>query len=107
MVAAERELARQAILLVVSRIPQGRVATYGQVAALAGLPGRARLVGHILSRLPRGSTLPWHRVLNASGKSSLAPAAARRQWRLLDAENVPCVAGRVTLSRFRWQAGEM
>lgn len=51
----------------VSRIPRGRVATYGQVARLAGLPGHARLVGYALSALPEGSGVPWHRVVNAKG----------------------------------------
>ena len=58
------------IRAVVSRIPEGRVATYGQVAALAGLPGHARLVGYALSALPDGSRVPWHRVVNARGRVS-------------------------------------
>lgn len=55
------------IYSVVARIPRGRVATYGQVARLAGLPGRARLVGYALSALTEGSRVPWHRVVNAKG----------------------------------------
>ncbi len=58
------------IYAVVSRIPRGRVATYGQVAALAGLPGHARLVGYALSALPDGSRVPWQRVVNAQGRVS-------------------------------------
>ena len=53
------------IYAVVSRIPKGRVATYGQVAALARLPRRARLVGYALHTLPAESDVPWHRVVNA------------------------------------------
>lgn len=98
----DREQTRRAILLVVSRIPPGRVATYGQVALLAGLPGRARLVGHVLSRLPRSSLLPWHRVVNATGRSSLPGAAGERQRRLLARENVEMRDGRVSLSRHIW-----
>ena len=60
---------------IVARIPSGRVATYGQVAELAGLPGRARLVGHTLSRLPADTGLPWHRVVNSQGRLSFPPAA--------------------------------
>ena len=45
----------------VELIPPGRVASYGQVAEEAGLPGRARLVGRVLSLLPEGSPVPWHR----------------------------------------------
>lgn len=59
------------IYAVVSRIPKGRVATYGQVATLAGLPRRARLVGHALGALPAGSPVPWHRVVNAKGQVSV------------------------------------
>ena len=56
---------------VIALIPKGRVATYGQVAELAGFPGGARRVGRILSQLPSGSRIPWHRVVNASGGISL------------------------------------
>jgi len=56
---------------VVARIPRGRVATYGQVARLAGLPGHARLVGYAMAALPDGTRLPWHRVVNARGEISL------------------------------------
>jgi len=55
------------IYAVVARIPRGRVATYGQVARLAGLGGHARLVGYALSALKDGSRIPWHRVVNAAG----------------------------------------
>lgn len=53
------------------RIPVGRVATYGQVARLAGLGGHARLVGYALAALPSGTTVPWHRVINARGTVSV------------------------------------
>ena len=59
------------IYAVVSRIPRGRVATYGQVARLAGLPGQARLVGYALSAVGVHSGIPWHRVVNAQGRISL------------------------------------
>ena len=55
---------------VVRRIPRGRVATYGQVAELAGLPGQARLVGYAMAALPAESAIPWHRVINAAGRVS-------------------------------------
>ncbi len=58
------------ILAVVRRIPRGRVATYGQVAFLAGLPRHARLVGYALHALPDHSSVPWHRVVNAQGRTS-------------------------------------
>ena len=59
-----------AVFHVVSEIPFGKVATYGQVARLAGLPGAARFVGFILKNLPKSSKLPWHRVINSQFKIS-------------------------------------
>src|ERR1700752_3757741 len=59
-----------AICAVIRRIPKGWVATYGQVAALAALPRRARLVGHILQHLDPATDVPWHRVVNAKGEVS-------------------------------------
>jgi methylated-DNA-protein-cysteine methyltransferase related protein len=58
---------REAVLGIVSRIPEGRLASYGQVAALAGYPRRPRQVGMVLRGLPEGTDLPWHRVVNAQG----------------------------------------
>ena len=70
---------------VVRRIPRGRVATYGQIAALAGLPRAARQVGYALHALSDGSGVPWQRVVNARGGVSLraAPGWAGLQRRLL------------------------
>ena len=69
---------------VVCRIPRGRVAAYGQVAAEAGLPGHARLVGYALHNLPDDTDVPWHRVVNARGGISLdiELGAGRRSNRL-------------------------
>ena len=74
----------------VRRIPQGRVATYGQVAALAGLPRHARQVGYALHALPEGTDVPWHRVVNAKGEVSLraTPGWDRVQLALLRRERV-------------------
>jgi methylated-DNA-protein-cysteine methyltransferase-like protein len=55
------------VLAVVKRIPKGKLASYGQVAALAGFPQRPRQVGMVLSGLPEGTKLPWHRVVNTRG----------------------------------------
>ncbi len=90
---------------VVRRIPRGRVATYGQVAALAGLPGHARQVGYALHALPRGTRLPWHRVINAQGEVSRRrrPGDELSQRLLLEREGVCFDArGRVALARLRW-----
>src|SRR5689334_2412515 len=94
------------IYAVVARIPRGRVATYGQVAALAGLPRQARLVGYALHALPADSDLPWHRVVNAAGKISLRANGLGHdelQAHLLRREGVRFVGGAVPLDRFRWQ----
>jgi alkylated DNA nucleotide flippase Atl1 len=64
---------------VIREVPRGRVATYGQIALLCGLAGRARQVGYALHALPPGSPVPWQRVLNARGELSLAAAAGDRQ----------------------------
>ena len=97
------------IYAVVRRIPRGRVATYGQVAALAGRSRHARLVGYALHALPDRTTVPWHRVVNAKGQISLrrtSPAAGVTQRLLLEREGVRFDArGRVSLDRFRWRAG--
>ncbi|WP_439640168.1 MGMT family protein [Nevskia sp.] len=101
------EAARRAILSTIERIPAGRVSTYGQIAWIAGYPGRARLVGRVLGgMLDAGSTTPWHRVINACGQISL-PAfsdAHREQKRRLRAEGVVFENDRVSLRRFGWQA---
>jgi methylated-DNA-protein-cysteine methyltransferase-like protein len=96
----------QRIYAIVRRIPVGRVATYGQVAALAGLAGHARQVGYALHALPTQSTLPWHRVVNASGGISRrsVPGSELVQQTLLELEGIRLdAAGRVRLSRVRWQ----
>jgi len=88
----------------VSRIPRGRVATYGQIARLAGLSGQARLVGYAMHALPAGSRVPWQRVINARGEISLPGSSAARQRELLEREGVRFDAkGRIDLDRFLWQ----
>ena len=96
----------QRIWQVVAAIPAGRVATYGQVAELAGLPGGARQVGRALSGLPAGTRLPWQRVVRASGASALPGEAGEQQLARLRAEGVPLTAGKVDLKRSRWHPGE-
>lgn len=92
----------QRIWQVVAQIPCGRVATYGQVAALAGLPRGARRVGRAMAQLPAGSALPWHRVINAAGRSAIAGAGGVRQRRLLRVEGVVFLNGKVDLGRWQW-----
>jgi methylated-DNA-protein-cysteine methyltransferase-like protein len=101
------ELARERIFATIARIPSGRVASYGQVAFLAGFPGRARLVGKLLGDAPPG--LPWHRVINAAGEIALPKfsEAHREQKRRLRAEGVVFErGGRVSLRRHGWQVSD-
>src|SRR4051812_27793335 len=94
------------ILAVVRRIPRGRVATYGQVAALAGLPRQPRLVGYALHALPSATAVPWHRVINARGMISRRSNGdgSLSQRLLLEREGVAFDArGRVRLDRFQWR----
>jgi methylated-DNA-protein-cysteine methyltransferase-like protein len=97
----------RSIYAVVGRIPPGHVATYGQVAVLAGLPGRARLVGYALSALAGRSSIPWHRVINAQGRissRSCGSDADREQRLRLEHEGVCFAAnGRIHLERFLWR----
>ncbi len=96
---------RAAVLAVVARIPEGRLASYGQVAALAGYPRRPRQVGMVLKGLPQGTELPWHRVVNAEG---YIPARGRwwgalEQAARLKAEGIPVDSeGNLDLEAHRW-----
>jgi methylated-DNA-protein-cysteine methyltransferase-like protein len=93
------------IWLTVCAIPRGRVATYGDVAERAGLPRGARRVGAALRKLPPDSDVPWYRVVNASGRSSLPPGTGGegRQLDRLRSEGVEVDgSGKIPLRRFRW-----
>jgi len=94
------------IYRIVRRVPRGRVATYGQIADLAGLPGHARQVGYALHALPPESSVPWHRVINAKGEISLRSQGGDGidQRLRLEAEGIEFDAhGRVSLERCRWR----
>ena len=95
------------IRAVVRRIPRGCVATYGQVAALAGLPNHARQAGYALHALPEGTPLPWHRVVGAGGAIRLRRVdGAWTQRMRLEREGVGFTPrGRVRLLEFSWRPG--
>lgn len=96
----------QRIYAVVARIPRGKVASYGQVAALAGLPRHARQVGYALSAIPDGLKLPWQRVVNSKGEVSKRVLSfdEPRQRFLLEKEGVRFgKGGRVDLERYGWR----
>lgn len=96
------------IYAVVRQIPYGQVATYGQVAELAGLIGKPRVVGYALYRVTDADELPWHRVINAKGEVSRSPhrnGTDDFQQSLLEAEGIEFnSAGKLDLKRYRWIA---
>lgn len=95
------------IYTIVRQIPSGKVATYGDVAALAALPGQARLVGYALHALPPLTDVPWQRVINAKGGISIGRAcygADLQQRRLLEEEGIVFKPdGTVSLEHYRWR----
>lgn len=94
------------IYAVVRQIPPGRVATYGQVAELAGLIGKPRLVGYALYRVEIDTDIPWQRVINAKGEvsySTLRNGGDHLQRALLEDEGIEFDAkGKIDLKRYRW-----
>ena len=93
----------------VQLIPCGNVASYGQIADLAGLPGRARMVGKALGLVPKsgwqGQSVPWYRVINSQGKISFPVQSENfiKQKQLLQEENVVVIAAKIKLKDFQWQ----
>ena len=85
--------------------PKGKVATYGQIAQLAGLTNAARQVGYALHNLPKGSKLPWHRVINSKGQISLdsnSPSSSL-QRKILESEGILFNKNNtVSLKRYQW-----
>ena len=100
-----RDARMRRIWNIVSAIPEGRVASYGQIAELAGIKRGARLVGWALRMAPDDIELPWHRVLNAQGRIALPRnrAAYAEQIRRLEAESVAIIDDRVDLTRHLWR----
>ena len=107
---APTKLNHRALYALVKKIPRGKVATYGQLARLLGLPRHARHVGFALAATPPLVKIPWHRVINAQGMVS----ARARDWRsggddlqrirLLDEGIVFGASGAIDLKRFQWDA---
>lgn len=97
----------QLIYAAVLQIPAGKVASYGDVAAMAGLPNHARMAGYALHHLAEGSPVPWHRILNSQGVLSLGkskPGRENVQRELLEAEGVVFKEnGRVDLKKYRYR----
>ncbi|RMJ05741.1 Methylated-DNA--protein-cysteine methyltransferase [Marinobacter litoralis] len=95
----------QKIWQVVAAIPPGNVASYGQVAAMAGLGRQARFVGQALGKLPAGHSIPWHRVLRSNGQIAFPEGTETRQLQTekLRLEGVEVNKGKVSMKRFQWQ----
>ncbi|WP_052081006.1 MGMT family protein [Pseudomonas sp. ML96] len=105
---ASPEGRRAALYLVLAQIPAGKVTSYGELAALAGLGRAARWVGRTLSQLPEDTRLPWHRVLGAGGRLSLAAgtASGEEQRARLRAEGLTIRNDRVDMRRHGWHPME-
>lgn len=95
----------QKIWQTVQLIPSGKVGTYGQIGDLAGLPGRARLVGKALGMVPETIDVPWYRVLRSSGQIAFPVGSeqSKKQTGLLQQEDVVVFNNRVKLKQFQWQ----
>jgi methylated-DNA-protein-cysteine methyltransferase related protein len=95
----------QKIWSTVCMVPKGKVASYGQIADLAGLPGRARLVGNVLAFAPKKINLPWYRILRSTGQLAFLVGSkeAETQKGLLQDEGVIVLNGRVKLNQFGWK----
>lgn len=93
------------ILRTVQLIPTGKVASYGQIADLAGLPGRARLVGKSLGFLPKDMNVPWYKVLRSNGQIAFPIGSEQSQIQtgLLQQEGIAIFNNRVKMSLFQWQ----
>ena len=98
------------IYTIVRRIPAGKVATYGQIARLAGLAGHARQVGYAMNALAHDADVPWHRVINAKGEISKRanPDDEKIQREFLEDEGIEFDGNaRVPLTRFQWRDGKL
>ena len=103
----DRETRMRRIWETIQDIPPGSVANYGQIAEIAGIPRGARQVGYALRFTPEGLELPWHRVVQSSGKSAFDPnsrAFGTQRDRLAD-EGVTVLKGKVNMSKYRWEPG--
>jgi methylated-DNA-protein-cysteine methyltransferase-like protein len=104
MPVLDRETRMRRIWETIQDIPKGRVANYGQIAEISGIPRGARQVGYALRNAPEALDLPWHRVLTSSGKiafDSGSPQFRVQRDRLRD-EGVTVTRGQVDMRKYRW-----
>jgi len=95
----------QKIWQVVAAIPPGRVASYGQIAAMAGLGRQARYIGRALGKLPAGHSIPWFRVIRSNGQIAFPEGSDAYETQIgrLKGEGVEVTNGRVRMRQFQWQ----
>jgi methylated-DNA-protein-cysteine methyltransferase-like protein len=107
MPTTTREQRVERILATIRDIPPGMVASYGQVAEIAGIPRGARQVGYALRHLPAGHDVPWHRVVQAGGTIAFEKdsESCREQAARLMMEGVRLHDGKVDMRKYRWQPG--
>lgn len=88
----------------VCKVPFGKVAGYGFIADLAGLPGRARMVGKVMQSAPAEMQVPWYRILRSNGAIAFTAGStqAKRQTGLLQEEGVVVMNNRVNMKQFGW-----
>ena len=101
----DRQARMQRIWDTIRDIPKGSVASYGQIAEIAGIPRGARQVGYALRSLPDGHDVPWYRVIQASGRIAFdanSPQFEEQEKRLM-MEDVAVISGRVDMQKYRWQ----
>lgn len=103
----DRETRLRRIWETIQDIPSGSVANYGQIAEIAGIVRGARQVGYALRHAPKDVELPWHRVVQSSGKSAFDPNSRhfKTQRKRLGVEGVPLINGKVDMQKYRWQPG--
>jgi len=101
----DRQARLRRIWETILEIPSGKVASYGQIAEIAGIPRGARQTAYALRVAPDDLQLPWFRVITASGKLAFKPGSApfRRQRDLLRDDGVTVLSGKVDMNEFRWQ----
>ena len=93
--------AEKFVFLIIASIPHGKVTSYGQIARMAGIPSHARLVGRIISRLPKDTDLPWHRVVDSQGRITNPNELKQREK--LEQEGVTVINGKINLRHYRWK----
>ncbi|NLJ12059.1 MGMT family protein [Denitrificimonas caeni] len=105
MESENKQQMRIVLYMLLSKVPPGRLVTYGQLAKMAGYPGLARWVGRVLSQLPDDTQLPWHRVVAAGGRLSLPQnsRAGDEQRQRLRLEGIFVAQDRVKLADYQWQ----